>query len=172
LRWRTATEIDNAGFNIYRSARKNGSYTKVNDEIIPAKGNATAGTIYSYEDTPGRGKFYYKLEDMDSNGVSTMHETGESARKKWRGGGKEEEEIVMSDGYGVWSMEWGLPISGFQTLAPCFSVCPLWLTLKLNFRKEIRKWKRKNYQFTNRQRSLHTPMRSCLKNWVLHRRAM
>ena len=73
LSWETATEVDNAGFNIYRAKRKNGVYTKINDTLIPAKGNATSGASYSFEDEPGVGKFYYKLEDKDTNGVSTMH---------------------------------------------------------------------------------------------------
>lgn len=74
LRWETAAEIDNAGFNIYRSKHKNGAYTKINEELIAANGSETEGASYSYEDTPPkRGTYYYKLEDVDSNGVSTMH---------------------------------------------------------------------------------------------------
>ena len=75
LKWRTATEVDNAGFNIYRATRRNGSYTKINNGIIPAKGNSTSGASYSYKDTPGIGTFYYKLEDVNNEGVSTIHGT-------------------------------------------------------------------------------------------------
>lgn len=73
LRWRTATEVDNTGFNIYRSKRENDSYKQINSTIIPAEGNSTSGTSYSYEDTPGEGTFYYKLEDVDANGASATH---------------------------------------------------------------------------------------------------
>ncbi|NUO10061.1 MAG: IgGFc-binding protein [Candidatus Brocadia sp.] len=73
IEWVTATEIDNAGFNIYRAKLENGTYTKINGTLISANGNATSGASYSYVDTPGRGTFYYKLEDVDYNGVSTMH---------------------------------------------------------------------------------------------------
>ena len=38
LKWKTAAEIDNAGFNIYRAKRKNGSCTKTNDVLSPAEG--------------------------------------------------------------------------------------------------------------------------------------
>ena len=65
--------MDNAGFNIYRSKRNGSSYTKINDKLIPAAGNASAGASYRYEDTPGAGTFYYKLEDVDTSGVRTMH---------------------------------------------------------------------------------------------------
>ncbi|MFO0855322.1 MAG: SBBP repeat-containing protein [Planctomycetia bacterium] len=74
LRWQTATEIDNAGFNIYRAKRRDGPYKKINTTLIPAQGNATTGASYSYEDTPpAKGAYHYKLEDVDTNSVSTMH---------------------------------------------------------------------------------------------------
>lgn len=73
LTWETATEIDNAGFNLYRTRQKNGAYTKINDTLIPARGDAVSGANYSYIDTPGKGTFYYNLEDLDYKGVGTMH---------------------------------------------------------------------------------------------------
>ncbi len=73
LAWETASEVDNAGFNIYRSKRTDGTYKKVNGKLIPAQGNGAFGDSYSFNDTPGRGTFYYKLEDVDSNGTSAMH---------------------------------------------------------------------------------------------------
>ncbi|TVM03458.1 MAG: hypothetical protein CV087_04895 [Candidatus Brocadia sp. WS118] len=73
LSWQTATEADNAGFNLYRVNTKNGNYKKINDTLVPAKGDAVSGASYNYIDTPGCGTFYYKLEDVDYYGVSTMH---------------------------------------------------------------------------------------------------
>jgi len=73
LAWETASEVDNAGFNIYRSKMTDGTYKKVNGKLIPAQGNGAFGDSYSFKDTPGRGIFYYKLEDVDYNGTSAMH---------------------------------------------------------------------------------------------------
>jgi len=74
LAWETATEVDNGGFNLYRSRLRDGNYKKINDTLIPAQGDATAGASYHYEDTPpARGTYYYNLEDVDTHGVSTMH---------------------------------------------------------------------------------------------------
>ncbi|MBI2471521.1 MAG: hypothetical protein HYV59_09810 [Planctomycetes bacterium] len=73
LNWETAAEVNNAGFNIYRSKHKDSAYTKINDELIDNKGSETEGARYSFEDAPGRGSFYYKLEDVDTNGTKTMH---------------------------------------------------------------------------------------------------
>lgn len=74
LIWETATEINNAGFNLYRARLKNGTYKKINKILIPAQGNAVSGASYSYVDTPpAKGTYYYKLEDVDYNGLGTMH---------------------------------------------------------------------------------------------------
>lgn len=74
LTWETATEVDNAGFNLYRSNKENGYYSKINNHLIAAKGKAVSGAIYRFVDTPpNRGTYYYKLEDVDNEGKSTTH---------------------------------------------------------------------------------------------------
>lgn len=72
--WATESEIDNAGFNLYRCAL-GGSYVKINNSVIPAKGSPTVGADYEFEDTglQNRKTYSYKLEDVDANGVSTFH---------------------------------------------------------------------------------------------------
>lgn len=75
LFWSTESETDNAGFNIYRSESEKGQYTKINAPLIPAKGSTTQGASYEFADTnvQNRKTYYYKLEDIDLNGQSTMH---------------------------------------------------------------------------------------------------
>jgi hypothetical protein len=74
LAWETGTEVDNAGFNLYRAKSPAGPYTKVNGALIAAQGDAVGGASYSYVDTPGgHGTFYYKLEDVGLNGVATQY---------------------------------------------------------------------------------------------------
>jgi hypothetical protein len=74
LDWETGTEVDNAGFNIYRATAENGPYTKVNDALIAAEGDPVSGTSYSFldEGVPA-GVHYYLLEDVDYSGVRTRH---------------------------------------------------------------------------------------------------
>ncbi|MCP4717492.1 MAG: VCBS repeat-containing protein [Deltaproteobacteria bacterium] len=75
LEWSTASEIDNAGFNLYRAASKNGNYVKINKELVAAKGSPTTGAAYTFIDENAKnGKtFFYMLEDVDTNGIVTMH---------------------------------------------------------------------------------------------------
>ena len=72
LEWATDMEIDNVGFNIWRSETEDGSYIKITDSLIPAQGG---GYQYMFtDDTVVKGKtYYYKLEDIDLSGVSTFH---------------------------------------------------------------------------------------------------
>jgi fibronectin type 3 domain-containing protein len=75
LKWVTESEIDNACFNLYRSESEDGEYVKINASLIPAEGSATTGATYQYvdNDVKNRSTYYYKLEDIDLNGTSTMH---------------------------------------------------------------------------------------------------
>ena len=75
LAWKTASEIENAGFNLYRSESKQGNYIKINEQLIPAKGSAVQGADYIFIDKNvknGR-TYYYKLEDIDTAGKRTVH---------------------------------------------------------------------------------------------------
>jgi len=74
ITWTTLSEIDNAGFNLWRSESKNGKFSKINSRIIKAKGGAILSAKYSYTDRTSKpGTYYYKLEDIDNNGVSIFH---------------------------------------------------------------------------------------------------
>ncbi|MCP4716278.1 MAG: DNRLRE domain-containing protein, partial [Deltaproteobacteria bacterium] len=72
--WETESEIDNAGFNIYR-AEAGGEYSKINDQLIPAQGNPAGGATYSFVDNGARNRssYTYMLEDVDLNGIAVQH---------------------------------------------------------------------------------------------------
>lgn len=75
LVWITASEIDNLGFNLYRSETEKGNYVQINPSLILAEGNETQGATYEYVDydVKNRKTYYYILEDIDIFGVSTFH---------------------------------------------------------------------------------------------------
>jgi hypothetical protein len=76
LAWETATELNNLGFNVYRSDSRTGPRSKLNDRLIPAQNpGSTEGGTYSFLDTtpaPGQ-RYYYWLEDIDTVGSVTLH---------------------------------------------------------------------------------------------------
>jgi len=82
LQWETGSEMDNAGFNLFRAATPDGSRTQVNPSLIAALGDPTSGAKYAFEDTPGAGKYYYWLEDVDQSGIKTLHGPVEVASAK------------------------------------------------------------------------------------------
>jgi hypothetical protein len=93
LEWETASEIDHAGFHIWRSGSAEGTYTQITDALIPAEGGPSMGAVYAYEDTnmlrkvytrhdrnrnriyvfqdlAGGRAYYYRLEAIDDAGMS------------------------------------------------------------------------------------------------------
>ncbi len=81
LVWRTESEIDTAGFNIYRGVFGSAEMTKLNDTLIPAKGTATSGAEYTYVDDDAKNAviYIYKLEDVDTAGTKTEHKPVKAA---------------------------------------------------------------------------------------------
>jgi len=73
LVWETGSEVDNAGFNLYRASSAAGPYAQINNNLIAADGDPVSGAAYSFTDVPGNGVFFYKLEDVDIHDVSTLH---------------------------------------------------------------------------------------------------
>ncbi len=76
LSWTTASEVNTAGFNLYRSENPNGPFTRINPQLIAASIDPVAGGKYQYQDTSivsGR-TYYYQLEDVELNGKSTRHD--------------------------------------------------------------------------------------------------
>lgn len=75
ITWDTVSEIDTAGFNLWRSKVENGEYTRINPCLIKAGGDASKGAHYSYADKTARVgvTYYFKLEDIDTQGRSTLH---------------------------------------------------------------------------------------------------
>lgn len=73
VEWKTASEINTAGFNLYRSESSTGPFTLINAELIPASPDPLIGGDYTYQDVtvdPGV-KYYYQLEDIDFDGGSS-----------------------------------------------------------------------------------------------------
>ena len=70
LQWKTASELDTAGFFVYRSFEEGTSWAKINATIILATADDLLGGEYEYVDGPlvNGSLFWYKLEEIDSSG--------------------------------------------------------------------------------------------------------
>jgi hypothetical protein len=69
LKWQTATETNNRGFDIERN--NGGGWIML--AFIPGNGTNTKISNYSYSDNPGKtGKYQYRLKQIDFNGNETL----------------------------------------------------------------------------------------------------
>ncbi|MFO7709640.1 MAG: C25 family cysteine peptidase [Desulfobacterales bacterium] len=73
--WATGQEVDNKGFNLYRSQSAAGPWVKLNARLIASGSISSEGRAYEFIDTGvSRGAiYYYKLEDVDASGTHTVH---------------------------------------------------------------------------------------------------
>ncbi|MCF7886144.1 MAG: lamin tail domain-containing protein [Candidatus Marinimicrobia bacterium] len=70
LIWKTSSEIENAGFNIFKSAGTQENFYKINKKIIQGAGTTTETQTYEYQDSQiiSGMKYFYKLEDVSLSG--------------------------------------------------------------------------------------------------------
>lgn len=72
LNWKTATENNNSGFEVERSA-DNKAFAQIG--FVKGSGNSTKETEYSYIDTKVSGFVYYRLRQVDYNGTAKYSKT-------------------------------------------------------------------------------------------------
>ena len=71
LKWTTESEIDNAGFNIYRRENRHGEFKQINQELIDGNGTTATRSAYRWVDTTAKPDvvYYYQIEDVSFSGV-------------------------------------------------------------------------------------------------------
>ena len=70
LKWSTASEVDNFGFDIYRGDSEEGPFVRLNETPIAGAGTSDVPTYYEYVDDtidPRRGYYYY-IESISISG--------------------------------------------------------------------------------------------------------
>jgi len=79
LTWITQSEVNNLGFEVYRSAEENGEYAMIasyeNNQSLQGAGNSNAAREYTYEDRMlfNGETYWYQIADVDYQGVRTFH---------------------------------------------------------------------------------------------------
>jgi hypothetical protein len=72
--WETGVELNQVGYNVYRSSQPGGSYDKINSELILAEGGYTGNTYQLTDNTASPfGYTYYTLEEINSDGKAIRH---------------------------------------------------------------------------------------------------
>jgi hypothetical protein len=74
IRWTTGSEIDNAGFHVYRSTPQ--GMSRLTSTLLAPLGDEFAGATYEFLDNGARASAtmpQYYLEDIDFSGLSTLH---------------------------------------------------------------------------------------------------
>jgi len=80
--WETASEVDTAGFLVYRTASPAGPYTLLTQTPVPAQGDPLVGASYRYEDRDvawGR-RYSYQLAEVQRDGTEDRFDRTASAR--------------------------------------------------------------------------------------------
>ena len=78
IRWITESELNNAGFNILRSEKRDGQFTKINTSLIAGQGTTSERTTYSLVDTSAKPNvvYYYQIQDVSLDGeVQTLRQS-------------------------------------------------------------------------------------------------
>jgi hypothetical protein len=71
LSWQTESEIENQGFNIYRTVKDEDDWSRVNTDMIPGQGNTAEKTTYEFTDRSAQAgiTYEYRLESVSYTGV-------------------------------------------------------------------------------------------------------
>jgi len=79
LKWTTQSEVNNLGFEVYRSGEETGAYAMIasfeNTPALQGGGNSNTAREYTYEDAilSNGGTYWYQIADVDYQGVRTFH---------------------------------------------------------------------------------------------------
>ena len=71
LKWTTESEVDNAGFYIYRSETEDSEFKVVNPTMVQGAGTTGERNEYTWTDTTAKPNtvYYYRIEDVSHAGV-------------------------------------------------------------------------------------------------------
>lgn len=76
VRWSTETEVNTAGFNVYRALSEDGPWTKINTTLIPGSPDPIRGGSYEFTDSNVLAgvTYWYELEEVELGGQATRLE--------------------------------------------------------------------------------------------------
>ena len=77
ISWTTESELDNAGFNIYRSTSPTKNFQRINAKLIRGAGTTGKRNTYQFIDKTAKPNvaYYYRIEDIDLSGKRVIYST-------------------------------------------------------------------------------------------------
>jgi hypothetical protein len=71
VRWKTASELNNFGYDVYRGESPDGPFERLNPEVIVGAGTTDEPTAYEFVDrtVDPHKTYYYYVESVSMNGV-------------------------------------------------------------------------------------------------------
>lgn len=88
VRWSTESEVNTAGFNIYRATSEAGPWQKINGRLIAGSPDPLRGGRYVFTDTnviAGQ-TYWYELEEVELNGTATRLQRTQVTARSARSG--------------------------------------------------------------------------------------
>ena len=76
--WITESELNNAGFNILRSEKRDSEFKQINTKLIAGQGTTSERTTYTHVDTSAKPNvvYYYQIQDVSLDGkVQTLRQS-------------------------------------------------------------------------------------------------
>ena len=72
--WTTESEVDNAGFNLRRSLKRDSGFTLLNPVLIAGAGTTGERQVYTFTDTSAKPgvEYYYQIEEVSLGGQREM----------------------------------------------------------------------------------------------------
>ncbi len=73
IHWSTESEVETAGFHVYRAASEEGPYERVTTALIPSSGDPFSGAEYEFRDPTiaANQSYFYQLEELETTGNFT-----------------------------------------------------------------------------------------------------
>ena len=70
ITWSTESEVETAGFHVYRANQEDGPYEKVTNNLIESKGDPFTGGEYEFRDgnVEAGQSYFYQLEELETTG--------------------------------------------------------------------------------------------------------
>ena len=70
ITWSTESEVNTAGFHVYRASGEDGPYEKVTNTLIPSRGDPFTGGEYEFRDSniDSGTTYFYQLEELETTG--------------------------------------------------------------------------------------------------------